>query len=605
MDETLNWTHLPVVDSYDAPCISGSGSAKVCKLDNETVLYTSVFTGKKVHYSPPEPFDQLVIPVTQLAQNTAVGLTVTFTHSEGGTEEQSKYFEPHSYTPELLSNTIFKPTEQSTEAEITLEAEADDESTWERNYRNKVKNGTHLKSQPRLGLPISRRNGDRSPIFLLSLDSVRYDRKDLLEPLLDILGENAVVPSEPRTQGCWTAPSHGSIFTGTHPATHGYCGGKGLRNPEDTRLHEGLQTLPELLAEAGYKNSAVVSHSILSPEYGFGRGFNRYRVNRMAYSDWLSRENDVQDTVEIASKWLTRDLATGTSGLFYFLHIFDPHHPYIPPIEYIPSEVESLQIVSRYKDCIEDYNRTKEDYLSMYNTDNNPTIPHTNDIQRLYDESISYTAKALRRFISQIKAEGLFDDSLIIVTGDHGEEFGERGFYYHTSLYDGNIRPFMAIKPPATADWEVPHRVDTIDIFPTIAAHVMGKVPGQCAGKPLQEVEPSDSPRITERLTKHWYSLSVEKDSIKAIYTFAVDWPNPPKKNKLKNRSRQTEYYDINIVRDNTFAEISPEKEVRNTLWKHAESFISGRNIPTSSDYGSITNTIDESKENLEALGYL
>lgn len=103
----------------------------------------------------------------------------------------------------------------------------------------------------------------------------------------------------------------------------------------------------------------------------------------------------------------------------------------------------------------------------------------------------------------------MWDDALIILTGDHGEEFGERGFFTHRSLYDCNIQPFIAIKPSVTAEWSVPDAVDIVDCFPTIAHEIGADVPNRCVGESLQMKDGNLVPRITEGTTPQRYTVAV------------------------------------------------------------------------------------------------
>lgn len=79
--------------------------------------------------------------------------------------------------------------------------------------------------------------------------------------------------------------------------------------------------------------------------------------------------------------------------------------------------------------------------------------PLVQQMEEWYSKSVKYTSEQIARLLRYLKTQELFDESLIIVTGDHGEEFGERGFFSHSSLYDMNIRPFMAVKPPVDSSW--------------------------------------------------------------------------------------------------------------------------------------------------------
>lgn len=601
-----DWDHVPIVENYHLSQIEDTSAAIVCKANQHDNVYSTIFEETTVRYEPGEPFSKITVPVVHLDDGEQIKISVTFELRGGGRKTITQKFDNHTYPSEDISFFPVASPELATAADVSLDTNISNrESLPSRLVRKHIKTNPNLPAKPRLGLGQHQSINEGPPIFLISIDTLRYDKQVQMEPLLDILGDDAVVPAEPRTQGCWTAPSHGSLFTGVHPGTHGYGGGKGLRNPRDTSLHPDLLTLPVFLSEQGYKTSGVVSHSILSPDYGFGRGFNRYQLKRMRYIDWLARINDAHDTVDVASEWLTRDLAEGARNIFQFIHVFDPHHPYIPPIEQMPSEVESLGFVADYLDMVSEYNRANPDYISQFETETWDGAEYYDDLDTLYERSIRYTANALRRLVSQIKSAGIYDDSLIIIVGDHGEEFGERGFYYHASLYDANIRPFMAIKPPSSVSWTVPDQVDMIDIFPTIAELVAGRVPDQISGTPLQDRGSNNEPRITERITKHWYNISIELDGTKGIFTFETTWPDRPTEEQLKRGPELTEFYDLDDVRNGMFdAKQYPDNTVEQ-FYSTAVSFVQEKRGLTSATERSIPDTTDETEENLEALGYL
>jgi arylsulfatase A-like enzyme len=94
-----------------------------------------------------------------------------------------------------------------------------------------------------------------------------------------------------------------------------------------------------------------------------------------------------------------------------------------------------------------------------------------------YRESVTYVAKQLQRLITHLQQRRLYEESLIVISGDHGEESLEQGFYGHRTIYDANIWPGMIVKPPADSEIVQRDEVDLIDICPTVAKAVTGDVP--------------------------------------------------------------------------------------------------------------------------------
>jgi arylsulfatase A-like enzyme len=455
----------------------------------------------------------------------------------------------------------------------------------------------------RVGLPAIVPSTRRPPVVIVSVDTLRYDAREALTPLLEALGDDAVVPAEPRTQGNWTPPSHGSMFTGTHPGEHGYVGwGKG--EGDERPLHPDLTTIGELLTDHGYKSSALVSHSRILPEYGFGRGFHRFRLGQQHYTTWLRREHDVRTKVDRLCRWIDADVAIREHSLFYFLHVFDPHYPYLPPRRYLDGRLD----VAAAADYREAFSAVREragdgDYVRMATGDHDgPDDALVDTMRAHYAASVRYTADHLARLVRHLKDVGLFDDALVVVTGDHGEEFGERGFYTHTSLYDANIRPFMAIKPPRGADWTVRDEVDTIDLLPTLARLVGTDVPEHVTGVPLQEGPVDDRARLTERIRPDRYSIAVEVDGTKGIFTFEENYPDRPSERTVAGEPLLEEYYDLASVRSGEFEQMAADGDERDHLLELAREFVtSDRLFYTSERRVSIS---EETSEQLELLGY-
>lgn len=124
----------------------------------------------------------------------------------------------------------------------------------------------------------------------------------------------------------------------------------------------------------------------------------------------------------------------------------------------------------------------------------------------------------MSRLVDQLKSLGLFEQSFIVVTGDHVEEFGERNRLFHRTLHDVNIQSGIILKPPADSDIVVPDDPDLIDFFSTVAELLGEPVPDQCADRPWVESRQSD-PRFTESFADE-YNLSVESDGYNGLFVF-------------------------------------------------------------------------------------
>jgi hypothetical protein len=459
------------------------------------------------------------------------------------------------------------------------------------------------RDRPRVGLPVPvQYEATGTPIVIVSVDTLRYDTREQLQPLLSVLGETATVPTEPRTNGNWTPPSHGSMFTGVHPGEHKYVG---VGDASEHPLHPDLVTLPELLSEAGYKCSALTSHARILPEAGFGRGCYRFRAQNM--TNWLNRDNDARTAVDRVLQWVERDTLSDPSShrLCYFLHVFDPHLPYIPDHPTAALESFDLAAIDAFQDRIND--TAPEAHVSGspdegvdFDEDFLDTVTEN------YRESVTYTARQLRRLIDGLRTNGLFDDALIIVTGDHGELFGEHGLYGHESVHYTNVRPFMVVKPPRDADWEVPDTPNTIDFLPTVAKAVGEPIPDQCQGTPWQEPDRDSTVRITERIRPKSYSVAVETgNGVFAVLRYPDRYPERPGSAELEAGPVSEEYYLLEDLRAGRYDECGDrlEDSTKEDIRKQAETFVAEKPVLARDSERSVRAS-EETAEQLRHLGY-
>jgi choline-sulfatase len=298
-------------------------------------------------------------------------------------------------------------------------------------------------------------------VILITLDTVRADRMGFLgsrrglTPNLDALARQSVVFTRAYSQVPLTAPSHATILTGTYPQ---------FNQVTDFQipLAQELPYAPEILRTHGYHTAAFVGAIILDPSArfapGFDRGFDTYDAGFRA---WHSGEDRYQTTerrggevVAHALAWLNRH---PQGPFFMWIHLYDPHHPYDPP----------------------------EPYKSKY-----ASAP--------YDGEIAYTDSAVGKFLGQLRARGLYDNSLIAVMADHGEGLGDHGEDTHgIFLYDETIHVPLVIKLPsaasagkapakkAAAGKRIESPVELVDVLPTILQAVKIPVPPEVQGESL------------------------------------------------------------------------------------------------------------------------
>jgi len=271
-------------------------------------------------------------------------------------------------------------------------------------------------------------------VFLVTVDTLRADHvhcygyDKIQTPALDSLASDGVRFTQAFTPSPITNTSHTTILTGLLPSSHGVTD---FAMP----LASSHATWAELLKGKGYHTAAFIGAVILDAKSlapGLDRGFDFYD-NFPEHSESKSRWGRVErrgiDVVQHAETWLA---VHPTGPRFAWVHLYDPHDPYEPPPPY--SEI--------YKD-------------------------------RLYDGEIAYADSVLGNFIQSLKKHGWYDNSIIIVVGDHGEGLGEHHEETHgIFLYDSTTHVPLVIKLPRqqNAGKVIGAQVRTIDILPTALA---------------------------------------------------------------------------------------------------------------------------------------
>lgn len=298
-------------------------------------------------------------------------------------------------------------------------------------------------------VPLPSRTKPPGPnLILISIDTLRADHLGCygyprpVSPTLDAFAAEAIVFNDVFADSPWTLPSHATMLSGHGSLTHGAV----LHN---RGIAGDILLLSEILREAGYQTKALVSSIFLSPNYGFAAGFNEYHF----WAD--NRRSDV--LIDRAMRLVDeRD-----DPFFLFLHLFDPHWPYDPPVDWL----------GKRRDEYKDVNRPAQfpEFLAW-------ALQAGPDLQekarRLYDEEISFTDAQLGRFFTYLHETGLWNQTVVAVTSDHGEELLDHGLWGHGhSLYQEQLRvPLIVHLPPryALPPRRIAAPVGLIDLTPTL-----------------------------------------------------------------------------------------------------------------------------------------
>lgn len=303
-------------------------------------------------------------------------------------------------------------------------------------------------------------------VVLIVLDTVRSDRLSSYgnahrtTPHLDRLAARDAVRFERvYASSSWTLPSMTSIFTSLHPHQHGV-------EDRGTRLDPEVPTLAGAFAAQGWHTAGFVTHVYVTSLFGLHSGFAELHELSI---DWEFREGfqiRADTLTERALAWLD---AHRDERFFLYLHYFDPHWDYDPPGTYrrrFTDPAYAGEATGRWTHL-----RNFVGPALMAPADLAHTIA-------LYDGELAYTDAALGTLFDQMRAMSLWDDSLVVIVSDHGEEFQDHGSVHHIrTLYDEVLRVPLLIKPAGgrAAQWRprVPERVRTLDLAPTVL-HMAG-----------------------------------------------------------------------------------------------------------------------------------
>ncbi len=295
----------------------------------------------------------------------------------------------------------------------------------------------------------------RPPVILISIDTLRSDRlpaygyEGVETPAIDRLAADGVLFERAFTHVNVTLPSHASLFTGLLPPEHG------VRDNAGYRLSEGIPTLAAELGRQGYATGGFVSSYVLRSWTGIDRGFDVYddgvRFETGRQLGELQRPGP--ETLAVASDWL-EGVADGP--FFLFLHLYEPHAPYLPPPEF----------AGRYEDP--------------------------------YDGEVAAADHVVGDLLGRLEELGLYDDALLILLSDHGEGLMDHGEMDHLVLiYREVLQVPLIVKLPGgeRAGERVGGNVQLLDVAPTVYSLLDLEKPAGLTGADLFDLPPAGEPR--------------------------------------------------------------------------------------------------------------
>lgn len=317
-------------------------------------------------------------------------------------------------------------------------------------------------------------------IVLIVLDTVRLDHLSTYgypretSPALSRIASEGMRFDQARVNGMWSLPSHASFFTGLAPSAHG-------AHYEHWGLEGDTRTIAEVLSEHGYLTTCVTGNPLISHGLGTAAGFHEVEESWRSYwvqesmSVWRmlrplwdrDRDKGGAATVRTLRRWFAREQER---PFLLFVNVMDPHAPYND----VPAEYQDRFLADGTTRGEARRLAAKVFFHHVFAGPLGLTETEMDTVGRSYDGSVAYGDAVLGDIVSAMDAQGLGDNTLLIVTSDHGELLGEHGGtwgHVHT-LYDELLRvPLVMRFPgriPAGRSSEVP--VESLDLVPTIFA---------------------------------------------------------------------------------------------------------------------------------------
>ena len=304
-----------------------------------------------------------------------------------------------------------------------------------------------------------------------------YDRDT--SPNIDGLAEDAVRFTHLMPQSSWTRPSVASLFTSTYPATHG------AQDRPDI-MRQNMPSLAKAFEQGGYETHGFMTNPNCIPVWGIGNDYNHYVDADSTL--WTTTDDSGVTDAAIA----TLKNVQGRPWYMY-VHTMGPHNPYTAPEPYTSRFVRG------------EYTGTKDQIKIQESMD-------------LYDGEIAFTDYQFGRMVETLKELDVYDDTLIIVMADHGEEFGDHGSVGHgKTLFEEQLRiPFLVKLPDQAHAGETRDGlVQVIDIAPTLLDYLELPADERFQGRSFKEHLLGGDPE--KRLG--YASLFLEARSIRAAKT--------------------------------------------------------------------------------------
>jgi arylsulfatase A-like enzyme len=316
-------------------------------------------------------------------------------------------------------------------------------------------------------------------VLLIIMDTVRADRlscygnRRKVTPMIDAIAHRGVLFENFYSNSSWTLPAHASLFTGVYAAAH-------RATQEKLELDDRFPTLAGILDEAGYQTFGSSTNGIVSGATGLDRGLDTFVP---AFSDSIREALIVAGIGHLDPNNIAFERFLKTSHrdrpFFVFLNYIDPHAPYEPP------KVDMFVDKKYSRDEIAKATRVRMTDHYMHGTIDDEQFELLN---QLYEAEINQVDRAVDNLYATLQADGRLNNTLIIITSDHGENLGEHGHFAHVfSIHNTLLKiPLIVMPPGGMPAGSVRHdTAQLLDLFPTVLEWCGVEYEGSRVGRDL------------------------------------------------------------------------------------------------------------------------
>lgn len=432
---------------------------------------------------------------------------------------------------------------------------------------------------------------DSPNVLCISIDSLRADycsflnEEETTTPFIESL-DDAAVYTNAITPSCWTLQVHTSIFTGLYPPEH--------QVDDKDRTLGSCSTFAEILSEKGYDSHSFGYNGWLEAA-DILRGYEHHATRELADNTFEAIVKKLKHALfvqqirdEITVNNFLEQLDRSDEPFCHFVHLDDAHYIYTPPRPYhrMYTDTDRLSLTLNLLHQRKLYDSRAELYVDEYE----PDPRHVEIMKNLYRGCIRMEDDFVKRIFDGLRERGVLEDTVVVIFGDHGDNFGEDGIYGHQlSVADSLIRVPLVVYDPTGTLPEGKHSrlVQLNDLFPTIL-ELCGEEPPETHSLSLLEDEERDAAFT-------YYSVA---DSFIDRISDRIDVNELPPKRQYavwKSPDEKAVYYPDT----ETWKEDEPDDEsLREELLAHLSTL-----SPIDTRGGA--DVSDDVKKNLEEMGYL